>query len=144
MVYSPPRLRAESGPFRPLTAMKDNFRDNWRPLDETMPQSQPSLIKRLVETDHAGRILYVTPEAGRLFPVTSRELSGRDLFRLFDRSDGQSLRAILRTAIADGQTSAPATATILRPRERGLQVHVSAVRLDARRVQWRLIRTDEA
>jgi PAS domain S-box-containing protein len=124
--------------------MKDNFRDNWRPLDETMPQSQPSLIKRLVETDHAGRILYVTPEAGRLFPVTSRELSGRDLFRLFDRSDGQSLRTILRTAIADGQTSAPATATILRPRERGLQVHVSAVRLDARRVQWRLIRTDEA
>jgi hypothetical protein len=112
------------------------------PPKKTM--SQPSLIKRLVETDHGGRVLYVTPEAGHLFAIPVRELSGRDFFRLFATADARKLRTQLRTALVLGHTTESATAVIGGRAKQAGAVQVTAVRLDARRVQWQLVPTDES
>jgi hypothetical protein len=104
---------------------------------------QPSMIKRLVETDHGGRVLYVTPEAALLFATRVRELSGRDFFRLFTTADARTLRTQLRTALVLGHTVDASTAVIGGGTERSVVVSVTAIRLDARRVQWHLVPADD-
>jgi len=103
-----------------------------------MPSPQrPFLVNRLIETDHSGRIVYATPEVGAVFGITPRELIGRDLPGLF--KDGRRLRTLLRAALSTGREVETITAAKLS----GLEIVLTATRLDARRLQWRLVRADE-
>jgi nitrogen-specific signal transduction histidine kinase len=98
-----------------------------------MPSSsQSSLINRLVETDHAGRILYATPEAGVLFGISPRHLAARDLPGLF--LDDQQVRRLLRSVVASGSQAGAVNVT----RDTHLEVRITAERQDSRRLLWRL------
>jgi PAS domain S-box-containing protein len=101
-------------------------------------QPRTSLVNRLVETDHRGRILYATPEAGAVFGISSRDLVGRDLISLFH--DERQLRNVLRAVIANDRPMEVATVT----NESKVEIRMTATRLDARRVRWRLVRADES
>ena len=101
-----------------------------------------SLVNRLIETDDEGRIRYVTPEAATVLGVAPRDLVGRDLFRLFPQQQ-RLLRLHLRAVLVANVIREAVDVTITRPREGSIDARLTAVKLDARRVQWRIARNDE-
>jgi PAS domain-containing protein len=101
------------------------------------------MVQRLIETDHAGRVVYATPEAARLLGTTSREMTACDIVEFFPQYQRQ-LRTQLRSA-ADGHTAAPVDVSIRSAKDRRpIIISVRVARLDARRLQWRLVRANEA
>ena len=95
-----------------------------------------SMVKRLIETDHAGRVLYATPEAAALLGSSRREIVGKDLFRLFGADSG-ALRAHLRMVLMARRPVAAIRAT-LSAKDTSRPVFVGAEPADARTVRWRI------
>jgi PAS domain S-box-containing protein len=100
------------------------------------PDPFNSMVKRLIETDHSGRVLYATPEAAELFGSTRREIVGKDLFRLFG-ADSDALRAHLRAVLIARRPVRTITAT-LSTNDAKTVVFVGAEPADARTVRWRI------
>jgi PAS domain-containing protein len=107
-------------------------------MSEKPPNAGPfgSMVKRLIETDHAGRVLYATPEAAALLGSSRREIVGKDLFRLF-RADSGALRAHLRMVLIARRPVGAIKATLFAKDTRTL-VFVGAEPADARTVRWRI------
>jgi PAS domain-containing protein len=102
------------------------------------PDPFGSMVKRLIETDHHGRVLYATPEAAELFGSSRRDIVGKDLFRLF-RADSGALRAHLRMVLIARRPVGAIKAT-LSTKDATTAVFLGAEPADARTVRWRIAR----
>src|SRR5687767_770232 len=92
------------------------YAEKWCP---GMSDRHGSMVQRLIETDHAGRVLYATPEAAELLGSSRRAIVGQDLSRLFGKdgrivrehlrklSLGQPVEVIRTKVLAANQTSIP-------------------------------------
>ena len=103
----------------------------------------PSKVQRRIETDHAGRVLYATPEAAWLLNTTARDMTGRTIGTLFPLAQ-RLIRQQLRKVVA-GHAAAPVEVPVQCGKEgQPVTLSVSVGPLDARRLQWRLILAGES
>ena len=96
------------------------------------------MVQRLIETDHAGRVLYATPEAAELLGSSRREIVGQDLSRLFGK-DGRIVREHLRK-VSEGQPVEVIRTRVLAANQTSIPVIIQAEPVDPRTVRWRMVK----
>ncbi len=99
------------------------------------------MLQRLIESDHAGRILYATPEAAQLLGSSRGQIVGQPLFRFFGEN-GRLLREHLRMVI-HRRPVRPIQTTLAGENKSPVSVVIQAEPIDARTVRWRIVRRQE-
>ena len=107
-----------------------------------VPDPHGSMVRRLIETDHAGRVLYATPEAAQLFATSRHQIVGQDVFRLFGE-DGPTLRGHLESVILGRRVQA-IPAMLSAEKNASVPVFIRAESVDGRTVRWRIVKREDA